>query len=272
MFRALLVLFVCTLVLSANAAAQQTASNYRVSAKVQERISETHLKFTGGVEFEQGDTTLFADEVEFFTDQDRALARGNVVISQGRNRIAADRADFNTRTRLGTFYNATGIASVQQPRQAAPVGGFVAPQLGSQEHDVYFFGEQVEKIGPKKYRITNGGFSTCVQPTPRWELSADTVVLNIDHYTLLRQAIFKVKGVPLLYTPIIYYPTKEEDRATGILLPTYGASTIRGQTIHTAFFWAINRSHDATFLYDWFSKAGQGAGSEYRYTPGTRRR
>jgi len=131
---------------------------------------------------------------------------------------------------------------------------------------VYFFGEQVEKIGPKKYRITNGGFSTCVQPTPRWELSADTVVLNIDHYTLLRQAIFKVKGVPLLYTPIIYYPTKEEERATGILLPTYGSSTIRGQTIHNAFFWAINRSQDATFLYDWFSRTGQGAGSEYRYS------
>ena len=268
MFRTLLVLFVCTLVLSAPVGAQQNASNYKVSAKMQERISETHLKFTGGVEFEQGDTTLFADEVEFFTDQDRAIARGNVVVSQGRNRIAADRADFNTRTRLGTFYSATGIASVQQPRQSAPVGGFVAPQSGSQEHDVYFFGEQVEKVGPKKYRITNGGFSTCVQPTPRWELSADTVVLNIDHYTMLRQAIFKVKGVPLFYTPLIYYPTKEEERATGILLPTYGSSTIRGQTIHNAFFWAINRSHDATFLYDWFSKTGQGVGSEYRYTLG----
>jgi LPS-assembly protein len=268
MFRTLMVLVVGTLGLSATTAAQQAASNYKVSAKVQERISETHLKFTGGVEFEQGDTTLFADEVEFFTDQDRAIARGNVAISQGRNRIASDRADFNTRTRLGTFYNATGIATIQQPRQSGPVGGFVAPQSGSPEHDVYFFGEQVEKIGPKKYRITNGGFSTCVQPTPRWELSADTVVLNIDHYTLLRQATFKVKGVPLLYTPFIYYPTKEDNRATGILLPTYGASTIRGQTLHTAFFWAINRSHDATLLYDWFSKAGQGTGGEYRYVLG----
>ena len=73
MFRTLLVLVVCTLGLSATTAAQQAASNYKVSAKVQERISETHLKFTGGVEFEQGDTALFADEVEFFTDQDRAI-------------------------------------------------------------------------------------------------------------------------------------------------------------------------------------------------------
>ena len=93
---------------------------------------------------------------------------------------------------------------------------------------MYFFGETVEKIGPKKYKITNGGFTTCVQPTPRWDLHADTIILNIDHYTLLRNAVFKVKGVPLLYLPILYYPTKEDDRATGFLLPTYGATTLRG--------------------------------------------
>lgn len=268
MHRTLLLPLVFSLALTTNAAAQQTVPDYKVTAAVQERITENHLKFTGGVELEQGDTALFADEIEIFTDEDRAVARGNVVFSQGRNRIAADRADFNTKTRLGTFYNAQGIANIQPPRQTEQTGGFVAPQLTGQETDVYFFGDIVEKIGAKKYRISNGGFSTCVQPTPRWELAADTVVLNIDHYTLLRQAVLRVKGVPLFYVPILYYPTKEEDRATGILLPSYGASTIRGQTIHNAFFWAINRSHDATILYDWFSKTGRGLGTEYRYNVG----
>ena len=57
----------------------------------------------------------------------------------------------------------------------------------------------------------------------------------------------------------------EEDRATGFLIPTYGTSTVRGQTISNAFFWAINRSQDATFAHDWFSKTGQGYGAEYRF-------
>ena len=140
--------------------------------------------------------------------------------------------------------------------------------MAGQETDVYFFGETIEKIGPKKYRITNGGFTTCVQPTPRWDLHAGTVVLNIDHYTLLKQAVLRVKGVPMFYLPILYYPTKEEDRATGFLIPTYGSSTLRGQSIHNAFFWAINRSQDATFMHDWFSKTGQGVGGEYRYNFG----
>jgi LPS-assembly protein len=191
-----------------------------------------------------------------------------VVYSQGANRIAADRADFNTSTRLGTFYNATGIATAQPQRQRSS-GPIVPLPVAGQDTDVYFYGETVEKIGPKKYRITNGGFTTCVQPTPRWELASGTIVLNIDHYTFLRQSIFKVKGVPMLYLPVLYYPTKREARTTGFLIPTYGSSTVRGQTLHNAFFWAINRSQDATFLHDWFSKVGQGAGSEYRYNLGT---
>ena len=82
------------------------------------------------------------------------------------------------------------------------------------------------------------------------------------------QAIFTVKGVPLFYVPVLYYPTKREDRATGFLLPTYGSSTYRGQAIHNAFFWAIDRSQDATLMHDWFSTTGQGVGAEYRYNFG----
>ena len=94
------------------------------------------------------------------------------------------------------------------------------------------------------------------------------MILNVDHYTLLKQAVLRVKGVPLLYLPILYYPTKREDRATGFLIPTYGSSSLRGQSIHDAFFWAINRSQDATVVHDWFSKTGQGVGGEYRYNTG----
>jgi LPS-assembly protein len=57
----------------------------------------------------------------------------------------------------------------------------------------------------------------------------------------------------------------ENQRSTGFLLPSYGTSTIRGQAISKAFFWAINRSHDATLFHDWFTRTGQGYGSEYRY-------
>lgn len=262
--------FVLTLAVApATARAQQQPSvpDTTISDR-RERIGENHWRFLGHVELERGDTKLYADTIEFFSGEDRAVAAGNVVLTQGSNRIAADRAQFNTKTRFGTFYNATGIATAQPGRQTPGPRGLVVPQVPGQDTVVYFFGDTVEKIGPKKYKINNGGFTTCVQPTPRWDLHADTVVLNIDNYTLLRNAVLTVKGVPMFYLPVMYYPTKKEDRATGFLIPTYGMSTVRGQAIHNAFFWAVDRSEDLTFMHDWFSKAGQGAGTEYRYNFG----
>jgi LPS-assembly protein len=70
--------------------------------------------------------------------------------------------------------------------------------------------------------------------------------------------------------PVFYYPVNKEDRSTGFLIPFYGTSSVKGNSLSNAFFWAINRSHDATFLHDWFSKTGQGAGAEYRYRTGRR--
>jgi LPS-assembly protein len=257
-------------VFTATAEAQVNISGFdRIVAFSQEKLGDKHYRLSGSVEMERGDTSIYADSVEYFEDQERAIATGNVVVTEGANRIAADKADFNTRTQLGTFYQASGIATVRQGRAPTPQpGGIVVPQMLGQDNDVYYFGETVEKIGVKKYKITNGGFSTCVQPTPRWDLTADTIILNIDRYTLLRQALLNVKGVPMLYLPIMYYPTNDEDRATGFLIPTYGISTLRGQSIHNAFFWAIDRSQDATLLYDWFSKTGSGTGTEYRYNRG----
>jgi LPS-assembly protein len=256
------------LTLVPSVAAGQNLPGYDIVAFYKERLKEQQWLLKGAVELEQGDTKLYADEVEVFEGEDRIVARGNVVLTQGTSRIAADRVDYNTKTRLGTFHSASGIAAQQPGRPAIQSTGMVVPQAIGQDTDVYFFGETIEKIAPKKYKITNGGFSTCVQPTPRWELSADTIVLNVDDYTLLRQAIFNVKGVPMFYLPLFYYPTQEDGRATGFLLPTYSNGNVEGHTITNAFFWAINRSMDATVFHDYFSKTGGRIGTEYRYNLG----
>ncbi len=237
-----------------------------IVAQTQQQVGDTHRIAFGNVELKLGETTLYADHLDVYTDKDTIVARGNVALVQTTNRITADSAEFNYKTRLGVFHTAYGIATIKP--QAPRPGAVVVPNTSNQDTDVYFVGETVEKVGPRKYKITNGGFTTCVQPTPRWELHADTVVLNIEHYTFLRNAVFNVKGVPLLYTPVMYYPTKKDDRATGFLLPTLGSTTLRGESIHNAFFWVLNRSQDATFMHDWFSKTGQGYGSEYRYNYG----
>ena len=263
-----------TVVLCAKTAAAQTGPPSSSSQEQKSNsftvINQRHYIRQGDVELHdlQQKTDLYAELVEFFADEDRAVATGNVVLSQGLNRISAERAEFNTRTWLGTFYNASGIATLQPAKQPLRPGTVALPPVVGQENIVYFFGETVEKLAPKKYKITKGGFSTCVQPTPRWDMTATTVILNLEHYTVLKNAVMTVKGVPMLYLPVLYYPTKKGERATGFLIPAYGSSTLKGQSLHNAFFWAVDRSQDATIMHDWFSKIGQGVGGEYRFNYG----
>ena len=253
----------CFVLLTPSASAQ-TPPGYDSRQFRIERIGDDHIRLIGAVEIERDDWKFFAEEVDLFTDTDRLIASGNVVYTSAGSRIAADRVDFNTATRTGTFYVATGTVSIGDR--------FDRSLFGTQEPDAYFYGETIEKLGPRKYRITNGGFTTCVQPTPRWELTSNSVVVNMGDYAILKNAILSVKGVPLFYLPVMYFPIQDDDRATGFLIPAYGSSTYRGQSLSNAFFWAINRSQDATLFHDWYSTAGQGMGGEYRYlgTEGSR--
>jgi LPS-assembly protein len=228
-----------------------------VVAEIQERVAGNRYKMTGSVELSQDTMKFYADEVEYFGDTDRLVATGNVLITERDHQIAADRADFNAKTRLGTFYNARGFAAMGPQADASA--------FGTLQPDVQFYGETIEKVGTDTYLITRGGFTTCAQATPRWEMTSGTLRLRVDHYALLRHTVLKVKGVPALYLPIMYYPLSKDNRSTGFLMPSYGSSTIQGQIIGNAFFWAINRSQDATIQHDWYSKTGQQIAGEYRY-------
>ena len=207
-----------------------------------EGVKETITYLVREIRVDCDQMQFFADYAEVNRDRGHVSARGNVLFISGGNRITASRMEFDTNARTGTFYDAYGIINLGERADRS--------MFGTQEPDAMFWGREVQKVGPRKYRINDGGFTTCVQPTPRWEVSSGTLILNLDDYAILTNSVFKVKGVPLLYLPVFYYPIQEDDRATGFLMPIYGNSTVKGQSLTIPFFWAIGRSHDATLSYE----------------------
>ena len=250
---------------SAVEAAAQIVPGWNTKQFTLERLDADRIRLMREVEIEgeKGSPNegqkFFADNVELNTRTGELTASGNVVFSTVDARVSADTVVFNTRTKRGTFTNASGIASLGERGQRDRA------MFGTLEPDVYFYGEVIEKIDIDKYRITRGAFTTCVQPTPRWEIASGSSIVNLHDYALLNNAIIRVKDVPVFYLPVMYYPIQDDDRATGFLLPTYGRSTYRGQSLSNAFFWALSRNQDATFFHDWFFSRGQGGGTEYRY-------
>ena len=254
-------LLVCTALLVALHAATASAQvpGYNSKQFRIEQVDSGHWRFTGQVELENDEVKgqkFYANVVDLYPDTHRLEATGNVLYETATSRIAAERVVFNTRAGTGTFYTASGLASIGERADKS--------MFGALEPDVYFYGDLLEKVGEDKYKVTKGGFTTCVQPTPRWEMVAGSITINVGDYAVLRNAVMRVKDVPVFYLPILYYPIQDDDRATGFLLPTYGRSTYQGQSVSNAFFWAISRSQDLSVMHDWYTATGQGYGTEYR--------
>src|SRR5262245_18436705 len=92
----------------------------KVLAQVQERLTDNRYVLREALQMSQGDMKFYAALVEYFGDTNRLVATGNVLVIETNHQIAADRADFNARTRLGTFYNARGFATLGGPPDSKP--------------------------------------------------------------------------------------------------------------------------------------------------------
>ena len=78
--------------------------------------TERVLVLTGSgaipVQVDCDDTQFFADFAEIYPDSNRIVATGNVKVGTPTSFITAERVEFDTKARTGTFYQAHGMASL----------------------------------------------------------------------------------------------------------------------------------------------------------------
>jgi LPS-assembly protein len=231
---------------SGNCSADSTC----ITAGQSERFADGHMQFRGFVDLVFGDTRIQTDQLDIYqmekpdgTTARRVVAEGNVVFMRGEERLSGEKLDMELDTSRGTFENAFG---------------YLSP-------GILIEAKRIERIGPSEYRIDDGKFTSCMQPSPRWSFTASSATLEIDDKVKAKNVLFKVKDVPAFYIPYFIYPIQQDQRSTGILFPHFGQSSYRGFNIGGGFFWAMGRTYDQTFYVDHFSKFGWGFGHEFRY-------
>jgi LPS-assembly protein len=74
----------------------------------------------------------------------------------------------------------------------------------------------------------------------------------------------RVKGIPLLYSPYVFFPVKLR-RQSGLLTPQVGVSDRKGWRYSQPLFLVIDESSDATLYADYMEKRGLRGGLELRY-------
>ncbi len=191
-------------------------------------------------------TTIKADWLVYDMDLGTVKARGNLLINVGPDQLAAEEGVVNLNQETGTFTDATIIR---------------------QYKDMHFEGRVIEKTGDVTYHIEDGWLITCKLKegeTPPWSFSASEADITDNGYAFLKHAVFRVKNVPILYTPIMILPAKRS-RQTGFLFPSISSSDRDGFGMEIPFFVNLSPNSDITLYPQYMSERGFMAGLEMRY-------
>lgn len=230
------------------------ADNAQVENEEVEIVADKQSKtgdlfiYDGYVNATLGDVRLQADHVTFNNVTGDIVAEGNVIFDQGADqRVTARRAEINSFTRKGVFWETTGFTNRTQTGEY-----------------IFFTATRVEKTGPLTYELYNAEVTACEDVIPKWKFQARRAELKLGDRITMHNSVFRVKSLPAFVLPFAWIPATRSERKSGFLLPTTGTSNQKGRTLKLAYYQTLGDSADITFRNDIYTQRGLGFGAEFR--------
>ncbi len=196
----------------------------------------------------QGGTVLKADKITVMRREHRAIATGQVHLIDPEAEVWASQAEVNLEKETLELENARILAK---------------------RNTYHLEGKRIRKNPGQQYVILKGFFTTCgCEPgTPDWSLSADKMEVDLGHSGYAKNATFSVLGYPVIPLPYAEFPA-DTSRHSGLLTSREGQSGLRGFQYLQPYYFAIDRSSDATAAFDVETSQRIGGLGEYRLTNG----
>ena len=207
------------------------------------KISAEVYQAQGHVEVIWEEYHLYADAIEYNFKTKELLAEGRVTMAAKDHVLSGEKLTYNLKTNTGVLYDTYGLIS--------PFVHYESDRLTQTDKDTLSFS-----------RLK---FSSCAQIVPRWRISGRKGKIKKDKYIELRDVWLRIKEFPVFYLPYLRYPIAKDGRATGLLFPHFGNSSLRGFFLLNSLYWDIRPNLDTTFTVDYYSKLGVGLGDEFRY-------
>lgn len=209
-----------------------------------EYLRPDYIVASGGVDVRYGSQRIQAQRLEMDLNNETVLAEGDVILDQGPQRIAGARMEYDLGSETGTVYDAKAT-------------------LG---RDLYFYGAEMNKVGPDTYTLVDGVLTACESESPAWSFKLSRARVVMEGFARIYNTTMRVKRLPFLYAPFIMMPAKTE-RSAGFLTPNLGYSERRGSVVGLAYFQPFGDSYDATLYADHYDKGIDTFGLEFRYAP-----
>jgi LPS-assembly protein len=243
----------------ATEAASETNQEVTICAIQQEKIGDVY-QLHGDVEIHYRNYVLRADEVTYNSDSGEATASGHFRLDGGPNdeHIKASHGTYNLTAETGKFYEVTGTTGLR----------FHGTRVALTSSAPFAFtGKLVEKTSSDHYLVQDGNVTTCELPKPMWQFEARKVTVDVAGNASIYRSSFWLHGFPVFWFPYATHPVNREARHTGFLIPTATRSSVKGTTVGDEFYWAINRSLDATIGGEYYSARGWSQRGEFRARP-----
>ncbi len=200
------------------------------------------------------------DTVTYDSASGDVTAKGHVSLDGGRRdmHINGTEGSYNIHSQTGKFYNVRGGTGARFKGRSVTL---------TSSSPITFTGKVVEQLDPETYILHHGSVTSCELPHPKWTFNASKIILKVGDFAHIYNTSFRIKNVPVFYLPYASAPVERLGRQSGFLIPTFGTSNTKGTVIGDSFYWAINRSMDATLGGEYLSKRGWALQENFRYRP-----
>ncbi len=235
-----LALFFVAILYSSLGFAEKTTIIADADMMEKDSVNKTIL-LKGGVNVIFQQQHLLANEAFIDEKTSTITARGNVVLENARTTLRGEKMVFNYDTNKGKIFN--GVVTSGQ---------------------VLIQAEVIEKVGDDEYLADDAYYTACLTCPPSWGFTSSQVQAEIGGYAYLSRPWLYLLQFPVLPLPYLVVPLNSR-RQTGFLVPRPSSNNEGGLAIELPFFWAIDRSRDATFSIINYEKRGVQAFANYRY-------
>ena len=204
--------------------------------------------------------------------QGNATLRDGVVVRQGSRRLSARSASYDAASRS---FKVEGDVEYSDPelRLKGSSGSWNADGGGQFTGTEFELPARPARGSAAELAMTPDGelktrevsFTTCPVGNDDWFLRASSI--DIDQRSqrgVGRRVRVELKGVPILYAPVISFPVGEA-RKSGFLFPTIGTSNKSGFEFGAPYYFNLAPNYDLTLTPRFLSRRGYGLDGGFRY-------
>ncbi len=216
-----------------------------IGAKASRYEQETQVAtLAGDVVMRQGSMQVEAQEASLYQAENRGELNGNVRMRDNGALIVGDHAQVQLDTGAAQIDNAEYVMHKSRIRGNA------------------LYAKRAENA---IIRLKDGTYTTCEPDSNAWQLRGNNITLNpATGFGTATNATLRVKNIPILYTPYIYFPI-DDRRQSGFLPPSFSSGGESGFTLVTPYYFNLAPNYDATLYPQYMTKRGMMMEGEFRY-------